>query len=287
MLQRIALVISAITLSSCAWFMPENPSSEIIKPTPIGGYEELSTRIYYPKAIREKGVEGSITVKANISQNGEVLETRVTQALHAELDRIAENAVKRTRFNPATREGLPITVWISIPVVFALETWEEKDSPFESFEMKVFPDQAYRRFEVNLTAELQAAQKLPLRFELLLPFNAEKAWMQRGDSTFYPEQVADDNGEWLIFQIQEPVFDVNFNYEPLPGMTAKAFQYKFIMNHALPPWQLSIVYASEGVQFKLPPDSEHEEQEGLSRYTYDLKRQEAYEARFLEVALLE
>jgi len=286
MLQRILLAVLAISLSGCAWLTPNAPGIEIIKPIPVGGYEELSTRIHYPKSIREMGIEGTVTVKVFVSAEGEVLETRVSQSLQHELDQIAENAVKRTRFVPATQAGLPVRVWITIPFVFALESWEEKASPFKTFEMKVYPDQSYQSFRVNMTGEMKTEMRYPLRFELLIPFNAEKAWIARGDTNYYPQRVTDNNGEWLIFQVQNETFDLNFNYEPLPGMTAKAFQYKFLLNHALPDWKLSIIYEPGGLKFKMPPDHE-DDLEGLRRYSYDLKFQEAFEARFLEVALLE
>ena len=137
-----------------------------------------------------------------------------------------------------------------------------------------------------MTGEMKTEMRYPLRFELLIPFNAEKAWIARGDTNYYPQRVTDNNGEWLIFQVQNETFDLNFNYEPLPGMTAKAFQYKFLLNHALPDWKLSIIYEPGGLKFKMPPDHE-DDLEGLRRYSYDLKFQEAFEARFLEVALLE
>ena len=287
MLQRILTAVLVLLLTSCAWFMAEKPPGDIIKPTPVGGYDLLGTRIYYPREIREQGVEGSITIKAYISVEGDVLETRIPESLHPDLDKIAENAVKRTKFNPATRDGQPLKVWIAIPFVFALERWEKQDSPFDSFQMKVYPDQSYQSFDVKMIGKLRAGLEYPMRFELLLPYNAEKAWIQREEGVYHPERVMDENGEWLIFQVEDANFDLSFNYEPIAGTATKNFQYKFMLNHALPAWQLSIVYDSENVQFKLPPDDETEETDGLRRYSYDLKFQEAYEARFLEVALLE
>ena len=59
------------------------------------------------------------------------------------------------------------------------------------------------------------------------------------------------------------------------------------MNQALAEWKLSIVYGSEGIRFKTTPDAERDEADGKRRYTYDLKFQEAFESRFLEVALVE
>lgn len=287
MLQRILLMTLVIVLAGCAWFKAEDLPGEITKPIPVGGYEDLSTRIYYPKAIREQGVEGTITVKAYVSIEGEVEETRLSQTLHPELDKIAENAVKRTIFHPATRDGEPLKVWIAIPIIFTMENWKQKESPFRSFEIVVYPDATYDRFQVSMTGTLKSDLNFPIRFELLLPYNAEKTWVQKGDKQTFPEHVTDENGEWVIFQMNDPAFNLNFNYEPITGTGNNQFHYQLMLNHALPDWQLSMVYDSKGLIFKDEPDRISEESDGSQRYTYDLKSLEAYESRFLNVALQE
>lgn len=285
MFQRILAIALIVILSGCAWFRTEKPPGAIVKPTPVGGYEQLSARIYYPKAIRELGVEGSIVIKAYISQDGHVEETRVSQKLHPELDRIAENAVKRSLFNPATRDGEPLKVWIAIPVLFTMENWKDKESPFRSFEIIVYPEDSYQRFLVTISGKLRADLNFPVRFELLLPYNAEKAWLQKGNQQIHPERVTDENGEWLTFQVSETDFKLNFNYEPIAGTGDKQFHYKFMLNYAIPDWQLSMVYDSDQLIFRDEPDRVLDEGDGAHRYTYDLEPLDAYEARFLNVAL--
>ncbi|MCF7807094.1 MAG: energy transducer TonB [Candidatus Marinimicrobia bacterium] len=287
MLRRISTVVLMLLLVGCAWFRAEKPPGEILKPTPMGGYEQLSTRIYYPRTIREQGVEGTVTIKAYISLDGRVEKTRISQTLHPELDRIAENAVKRTLFNPASRDGEPLKVWIAIPIVFTMENWKDKSSPFRSFEIKVYPDDAYAQYQVSLTGKLKADLNYPVRFELLLPYNAERVWNENKTEQFTPERVEDENGEWIIFQATEPDFSVIFNYKPITGVGEKQFHYQFMLNHALPDWRLSMVYDSGRLNFRDEPDRVSEEADGSHRYTYDMEPLAAYESRFLNVAIQE
>ena len=52
----------------------------------------------------------------------------------------------------------------------------------------------------------------------------DKARIEKGGSSVSPQQTMDENGEWLLFQVNEPEFNLSFNYEPLPCMAQKTFQ---------------------------------------------------------------
>jgi TonB family protein len=281
------IILSMVTLiSQCAWFRGDIVTPDLIKPSPVDGYDQLSTRIYYPKGIREQGIEGVIKIKAKISQTGVVLETRIDEPLHPELDKIAVNAIQRTMFYPATKDGEPLEVWISIPIVFALRDWQAKSSPFSSFEMLVYPNASYKSFKVQMLGKIKPEEDLPLRFELLLPLNAEKTWANSSNGSIKTERARDENGEWLIFQINEGQFDVGFNYEPIIGQDAQNFKYQLMLNHALPTWELAMIYGDQQVGFDQTPDRVSHEEDGSMRFSYDLERLEAYESRYLTLSLV-
>jgi protein TonB len=40
---------------------------------------------------------------------------------HVELDEAAVAAVRRTKFEPGTREGKPAATWVRVPVIFSLQ----------------------------------------------------------------------------------------------------------------------------------------------------------------------
>jgi len=285
-IRTLVLVFIITLLSQCAWFGKDPDVTKIIKPTPVGGYEELGTRIYYPKDLREKGIEGEVIVKAFISREGRVTETRISQKLDPDLDRIAVNAVQRTLFNPALYNGRPAAVWISIPILFTLKDWESTETPFLDFEMIVSPDAAYQNFDVKLQGRLKPHTDLPLRFELLLPYQVEKTRVMSGDSILQSLRVRDQDGEWLIFELDDQNLELSFNYRPFSSPDDHQFKYKFSMNHALPQWSLVIVYGDQQVQFVQTPDQLSAGPDGSQRFAYKLERLGAYEAKYLEVALI-
>jgi protein TonB len=60
-------------------------------------------------------------IAARVDAWGEIIEARIVDSSgHARLDRAALDAVRRTRFRPALRDGDPVTSWVRIPVRFAL-----------------------------------------------------------------------------------------------------------------------------------------------------------------------
>lgn len=283
----ISLIWIITLLVQCAWFKGEPLESEIIKPRPLGGYEALGARIYYPQTARDAGLEGTVTVKVFVAKDGRVTDSRISQKLDPELDQIALNAVQRTLFEPALKDGKPIDIWISIPIVFALKDWYQKTSPFSKFEMIVHPNPAYQSFQVEIQGQLKTGLVLPLHFECLLPFNVDQTWVKTGvDNPVETRRVRDESGEWLIFEVAERSLALGFNYMPIGGQGDHKFQYKFIMNHALPAWGLAVIYGDQQLHFPRDPDRSSKQADGSIRFEYDLEKLEAYEPRYLELELL-
>ncbi|MEA3287722.1 MAG: energy transducer TonB [Candidatus Marinimicrobia bacterium] len=275
-------------LGQCAWFKGETLEPEITKPHPIGGYETLGSRIYYPPSAREAGLEGAVTVKVFVAKDGRVIDSRIAQKLNPELDRIALNAVQRTLFEPALKNGKPIDIWISIPIIFALKDWHSKSSPFSSFEMIVHPNPAYQGFQVEMLGKIKPGLVLPLLFECLLPFNADQTWVKTGSgNNLETRRVRDASGEWLTFEVAERSLTLGFNYLPVGDQGDHKFQYKFIMNQALPDWQLALIYGDQHQRFSQTPDRRSVQVDGSIRFEYDLDKLDAFEPRYLEIALIE
>lgn len=279
-------VSAIILLMECSWFQKEVVDETLIKPVPVGGYEALSTRIYYPRELREQGIEGTIGIRAHISKDGDVIETIVGKSLHPDLNRIVTNAVKRTHFTPASRGGTPVDIWIDIPFVFALQDWQDRPTPFSRFEIIVHPDPAYQRFQVELKGRLVVDQTLPVRFECLLPVNYNNPWVKTGRGMI-PQTglVRDDQGEWLVFELNERDVDFGFQYLPISEQDNSKLQYRFALNQKLPKWTLSVVYDDQAVVFQKEPDRILEDGPGGRRIEYDLQRLDAYEPRYLEIGL--
>jgi len=282
-IQSICLVIF---LQQCAWLYGEKEPTDIVKPIPVGGYEALSARIHYPQPVRKNGVEGRVVVNALISIEGGVKETRMVEPLNPELDQIVTNAIKRTPFKPATRQGKPVEVWISIPFVFALKDWPSRQTPFNDFSMTIHPDPAYKNFDVEIKGELKGNLDGPLRFECLLPFNAANPWVRDVAGNLSATGVVrDDRGEWLIFQVSSNEMAFGFTYKTMNDILGQKFLYEFSMNHALPDWTLRLVYGDQDIRFTQTPDRIVTLDNGETQSEYSFKSQDAYESRFLEIDL--
>jgi protein TonB len=85
---------------------------------PRGGYQ---VKPRYPDAARRQGAEGTVLLKARVTEHGRVDEVQIeTSAGHPALDQAAVEALQRWRFEPARRGRDAIAVWVTIPFQFKL-----------------------------------------------------------------------------------------------------------------------------------------------------------------------
>ncbi len=74
--------------------------------------------VYPPLALQTK-TQGAVTVNALISEKGEVLQVVFLRGLQSYgFDKAALTAVKKWRFQPAIKDGVPVKVWKTITVNF-------------------------------------------------------------------------------------------------------------------------------------------------------------------------
>lgn len=90
----------------------------VIDPVPI-----QIVRPAYPSSAIRRGVSGTVVVRALVSESGEVIDAEVVNSPdpYKSLDRAAIAAVKRWRFQPASRGGKAIRSWYSVPLDFTLK----------------------------------------------------------------------------------------------------------------------------------------------------------------------
>jgi periplasmic protein TonB len=85
---------------------------------PLGGYQVIPR---YPESARRQGIEGTVLVKALVTEQGRVEAVKVERSAgHTDLDQAALEAVSRWRFEPARRGRQPVAVWVLVPVEFTL-----------------------------------------------------------------------------------------------------------------------------------------------------------------------
>jgi len=108
--------------------MPDEPEESQFDQPPkmIGGLASLQQNLEYPEAAKEAGVEGTIVIRIFINQDGTIdqISMRASKGGEkehvAQLARAASEALTKTSWEPATRDGKPVGVWYSIPFNFQL-----------------------------------------------------------------------------------------------------------------------------------------------------------------------
>lgn len=91
-------------------------------PTPIGGFAAIQRKVVYPDIARRAGVEGRVTVYAQVDESGNVVRTKVVQSLGPNgCDEAAVKAIKSVKWKPAKQRDRAVKVWIAVPVDFRLK----------------------------------------------------------------------------------------------------------------------------------------------------------------------
>jgi protein TonB len=74
----------------------------------------------YPEAMRKGRMEGTVLVEAVITERGDVVDARVVRSTHPLLDKPALSAIQQWRYEPATLDGRPVRVYVTITTTFTL-----------------------------------------------------------------------------------------------------------------------------------------------------------------------
>ncbi len=81
----------------------------------------ISNRVSYPQEAKSAGVEGTVYASLEIDESGNIKSTKILKGLGHGLDqevlRVLENMPK---WKPATRNGLPVSQNVTVPVTFKL-----------------------------------------------------------------------------------------------------------------------------------------------------------------------
>lgn len=75
----------------------------------------------YPYDLKRQGVSGVVAVATVIDETGVVTSCSVTKSSNAEFEEAAMAAVKRWKFKPAQKDGVPVKMKVTIPIRFNIE----------------------------------------------------------------------------------------------------------------------------------------------------------------------
>ncbi|MEN0077186.1 MAG: TonB family protein, partial [Paracraurococcus sp.] len=85
------------------------PDTQAARPRDIA----CSDATEYPEELRQAGIGGDVVLRLRLTDKGRVIEAKVAQSSgHPHLDEAVRRSVRRCRFDPALRDGMP--VWSSL-----------------------------------------------------------------------------------------------------------------------------------------------------------------------------
>lgn len=92
-----------------------------VMPEPIGGFEALQKRLFYPSLAKQKKIEGTVKVLTFINKYGDVTKADVVQGIGYGCDESARTTVFYSRFKPGLVKGKPVNVQMTISLKFQLK----------------------------------------------------------------------------------------------------------------------------------------------------------------------
>jgi TonB family protein len=75
----------------------------------------------YPPDAREKKIEGTVTLTLTVDHEGRPQNIQVKRSVYPSLDQSAVDAARKMRFEPAMKDGQPVSMWISVEMEFRVE----------------------------------------------------------------------------------------------------------------------------------------------------------------------
>ena len=87
-----------------------------------GFMEWTQKNLRYPSEAAEYGIQGRVYVQFTVNPNGEVVDAKVIKGVHPALDTEALRLVMSSpKWTPGKKDGKPVKMQITFPVVFALQ----------------------------------------------------------------------------------------------------------------------------------------------------------------------
>ncbi len=96
------------------------------EPMRIGGevkepIEISRVKPQYPEAARKARMQGVVILEAIITKDGSVSDVRILRGINPLLDNAAMRAVQQWKYKPATFNGRPVPVYLTVTVTFTLQ----------------------------------------------------------------------------------------------------------------------------------------------------------------------
>lgn len=95
-------------------------SFEVEKPPECVNLGQVRASMKYPEIAKEGGIEGKVTVKVLVGEDGNVVKIGSISGESVFQDEVREKAMD-LQFTPGLQNGKPVKVWVSVPFNFRLK----------------------------------------------------------------------------------------------------------------------------------------------------------------------
>lgn len=125
----LAFSLIAISCSSSGKVQsPQNPkpeSSDLVVKTStkaaiVGGLKALQNKLKYPSKAKQEGIEAILKAQVLVTKTGKVDQISFDENYGYGFEEAARQALRRVEFRAGTRNGEPISMFITIPIKFQL-----------------------------------------------------------------------------------------------------------------------------------------------------------------------
>ncbi len=113
---KLRLVLLYITMLGAASVYAASDAPDT-KPTPI-----RTPQPEYPAELRALNVEGTVVLALSIDEKGDVSACVVNKSSDKRLEGAAIEAVRKWRFQPATKNKAPVSCKVTLPIHFSAES---------------------------------------------------------------------------------------------------------------------------------------------------------------------
>ena len=99
---------------------PDPNEFQNVEQEPSIDLDKLQQKIEYPEMAKRIGIEGKVVIRVLVGKDGKPKKTIVEFSDSEMLNKSAQKAVMESVFTPAIQNKVPVTCWVSIPILFKL-----------------------------------------------------------------------------------------------------------------------------------------------------------------------
>jgi bla regulator protein BlaR1 len=120
------LALTSLTLAACTSIAPSKELAASVMVHPVASFKSCA-KPEWPVASLRKEETGTVTLKFEISETGQVLDSAIKNSSgHPDLDQAARIGIQKCTFIPGTIDGKPSRMWMQMQYVWMLKDPEVK-----------------------------------------------------------------------------------------------------------------------------------------------------------------